>query len=408
VLGAAWSPDARVIAVMADTGLHVLDARTGGLQWRAPVTSYFYSDPVWSPDGRRIAFGRYVYDGNRPLGRGFATFLDVYVVNSDGGGLHRLTGIRGPDDPDPLASLPLSPNPVGGSAEPESWAPTWWPDGSRLFFHRHWSNSSWSGQTIFIMNADGTCETPFGVAGLPVAANSVSPFGPAWRPGAGPSPPPLTCVDLALAPGPGEARLGNLQYPHVIVNQLVPYTMAVKNDGTLPTSRLRLDIVPSAYVRVVRAPNGCTRRRSAVSCRLPGEVAASGATSISFTIEAIGPGGAHGLVKVRIRGTGPDIDTANNAVVMDMWIRPTSVAAALPVAALHGTDADETLFGRPRGDLIPAGAGHDRVFAGAGSDTVLVRDGQRDVVRCGSGSDTVIGDRGDVVSRDCERVRRRG
>jgi hypothetical protein len=38
---------------------------------------------------------------------------------------------------------------------------------------------------------------------------------------------------------------------------------------------------------------------------------------------------------------------------------------------------------------------------------IPVRDGERDVVRCGSEDDTVVADRKDVVGRDCERVSRR-
>jgi hypothetical protein len=38
---------------------------------------------------------------------------------------------------------------------------------------------------------------------------------------------------------------------------------------------------------------------------------------------------------------------------------------------------------------------------------IIVRDGERDVVQCGSERDTVLADRKDVVARDCERVSRR-
>jgi hypothetical protein len=45
------------------------------------------------------------------------------------------------------------------------------------------------------------------------------------------------------------------------------------------------------------------------------------------------------------------------------------------------------------------------VHAGAGNDTIDARDGQRDVIDCGSGRDSVTADANDrLVS--CERVKR--
>ena len=46
----------------------------------------------------------------------------------------------------------------------------------------------------------------------------------------------------------------------------------------------------------------------------------------------------------------------------------------------------------------------DVVRAGSGKDVINVRDRRGgDVVSCGSGRDTVVYERGDIVSRDCER-----
>jgi Ca2+-binding RTX toxin-like protein len=50
-------------------------------------------------------------------------------------------------------------------------------------------------------------------------------------------------------------------------------------------------------------------------------------------------------------------------------------------------------------------SGGDTLFSGAGNDTVFVRDGETDVVGCGSGRDVVFADDLDVVRRSCERVR---
>jgi len=68
-----------------------------------------------------------------------------------------------------------------------------------------------------------------------------------------------------------------------------------------------------------------------------------------------------------------------------------------------GAGADE-LSGGVGGDMIDGGPGSDVIEAGSGSDVVHARDGVRDSVSCGAGRDTVVADRIDLVSADCERV----
>ena len=74
--------------------------------------------------------------------------------------------------------------------------------------------------------------------------------------------------------------------------------------------------------------------------------------------------------------------------------------------ALLGRGGADTLLGGGGPDEISAGTGPDGVDAGPGNDVVRVRDGWRDVVRCGPGrGDIAVADRLDVL-RDCERVER--
>jgi dipeptidyl aminopeptidase/acylaminoacyl peptidase len=94
---------------------------------------------------------------------------------------------------------------------------------------------------------------------------------------------------------------------------------------------------------------------------------------------------------------------------------------------LLGTDRAETLRGTvaadfaegrrgddvlrlERGDDIgKGGEGRDRIEGGAGNDILAGGPGPaRDVILCGSGRDSVIAGRRDLVGRDCERVRRSG
>ena len=91
--------------------------------------------PSWSADGSRIAFQSY-RDGD----------FQIYVMNSDGGGVDRLT-----------------------VNEHGDWHPAWSPDGGRIAFTRkfddHWD--------IYVMNADGS-----GAENL--TRNDYYDFGAAW------------------------------------------------------------------------------------------------------------------------------------------------------------------------------------------------------------------------------------
>jgi hypothetical protein len=63
--------------------------------------------------------------------------------------------------------------------------------------------------------------------------------------------------------------------------------------------------------------------------------------------------------------------------------------------------------GALRGGLLTGGPGEDGVCDTSGADTIMVRDGERDVAGCTEGKDTVVADRLDFVAGDCERIRRR-
>ena len=121
-----WSPDGtRVIYYAASLARQVGNVCTvsvDGLEVKTVVSQppVYNVEPVWSPDGKRIAF-RSIRDGNH----------DIYVVDADGGSEQRLTDVSALDT-----------------------EPAWSPDGQWIAFA---SNRDTGVATdIYIMRADGS------------------------------------------------------------------------------------------------------------------------------------------------------------------------------------------------------------------------------------------------------------
>jgi len=87
--------------------------------------------PVWSPDGTKIAFSRYIAGANGSQG-----YSEIFVMNADGSEQRRLTSKSKFD---------------GGDG-----SPTWSPDGTKIAFYHIDSVSMPSVTGIFVMNADGS------------------------------------------------------------------------------------------------------------------------------------------------------------------------------------------------------------------------------------------------------------
>jgi Ca2+-binding RTX toxin-like protein len=74
---------------------------------------------------------------------------------------------------------------------------------------------------------------------------------------------------------------------------------------------------------------------------------------------------------------------------------------------LRGGGGNDVLRGGDGNDLLDGGPGLDTLVGGNGNDTLRARDGKRDRVDCGRGRDIATVDRFDLVSPNCELVRRR-
>jgi Tol biopolymer transport system component len=126
-----WSPDGRRIAFESNWQLWVMNA-DGSAQRRLTRNGGRNFNPAWSPDGRRIAFerrlGRY-QEVDWCSGCGGALFFEVHVMNADGSGERRLT-------------------PEGA----RNRAPSWSPDGRQIAF----VSTRDGNQEIYVMNPDGS------------------------------------------------------------------------------------------------------------------------------------------------------------------------------------------------------------------------------------------------------------
>jgi Ca2+-binding RTX toxin-like protein len=62
------------------------------------------------------------------------------------------------------------------------------------------------------------------------------------------------------------------------------------------------------------------------------------------------------------------------------------------------------LSGGSGDEVITGGPSPDRITGGSGDDVINSKDGSKDTIDCGPGSDRVTVDAIDVVSSNCEQV----
>jgi hypothetical protein len=375
-----WSPDGGLLAAPASNGIELL--RPDGTGRRTIDTGIPSSFLAWSPDGTRIAFASWRAFPEYTGRGGTPTRYDVYSVRIDGSDLRRLTSVSGDDLFD-----------GGASSEP-----TWWPDGSRLFFKRQWTNP------VFAMNSDGSCEAPWG---------GLSSFrSPVWRPGAGTAAGRQECSSVVV----------RLRTPLAEVSHraALPLTIRLRNDGTRTLRDVQLSLV--ATYGALEVPGRSCGSGPRVTCGL-GDLEAGRELVLGARTTFTGPGRTRVTASASYAGGG-DVDPSDDAVELLRDVSPCDLLGTWGKDRLVGTSRGEWICARPgwdsidgRGgndrieagsgnDTVVGGTGRDRIDAGGGADTIRVRDGERDVVDCGSEADVVVADRKDVL-RHCERVSRR-
>ena len=145
--GLLWSPDRRRFTVLIDGDLWVLSA--GGkrlvMLFDSPVDKpERWSGIAWSPDSEKVAFS--VREGRGPSAE---ADTEIYVVDRDGGELHKLT-----DNEDALDDLA-----------------SWSPDGRAIAFTTNRDGQS----EVYLMDDDGSDQRN-------LSRSPASDYGAAWSP----------------------------------------------------------------------------------------------------------------------------------------------------------------------------------------------------------------------------------
>lgn len=181
----------------------------------------------------------------------------------------------------------------------------------------------------------------------------------------------------------------------------------------------------AGLVLAVAAGNGTftTALQCTVGSELtcPLDLAPGASSAVQFSVRSGSPGPMP--VTATLRNLLPDPAPGNNTAAVTVSVTGETAPAACSVLRkgtkkadrLRGSAAGDRLLGRGGNDRLKGlagddclngGKGKDRLVGGPGNDQISARDGQRDVIRCGTGQDTVVADKRDRIARDCENRRR--
>jgi TolB protein len=362
-LAPAWSPDGSQIAFFrggfGQFLLYVIRADGSGLHQLGQTQADASVPPAWSPDGTHLLFG-----GTEPVGYSrFGPYYrnNVYVVGADGVGERRLTD---------------GPSLDAGSS------PTWAPDGRRIAFlsTRGYSNPN---RQLFVMNADGTCETQ-------VTTSNAAILQPTWQAvAATPASDPLECAALSISGSLDVER----DHPALDDSRLYVYHATIANNGNVtsdPLHFLTSDESPFSYVSAAASSGSCTIGARA-SCALPA-LPPGGTAEIELRFNMFVSGTFPIEGEVEANGQTPDGDLSDNE---DAQYRqfPFCEISTQPGSTLRAGSDDDLICGTVGRDMIFAGGGTDRVFGGTGNDVIHGGTGA-DEIDGGSNTDFVYGEGG--------------
>jgi TolB protein len=259
---AVLSPDGARLAYGNQDGLW-----TAGPDGQNParVSALYTIGPVWAPDGSTLAFvGISVFPELSTPKFGAPARQDLYTIGADGGRLRRLTGPPGEEY----------------STLPTGFAPSWWPDGSRLFYLSQRPYGS-SGATTYVMNRDGSCEGAVAGAAAPLRR-------PLWRPGSQPGLGPIRCADLRVTLDLSGGAIGP-----AALGEAHEFRFTIDNDGSETATGLRVEARSDApQVAILDGSAGaypCSGPPRDLVCSLP-ELAPGSTSSVAFLVRSRRPG----------------------------------------------------------------------------------------------------------------------
>ena len=388
----AFSPNWYWIAFPTGYGSPLVIMRPDGSQRHEVPGAAYGVAPSWAPDGRRLAFQR--QDG-------------IYVVNADGSGLRRLTDVGAYPAWSPSGDrIAYSAAPFNQGGLRIAWVDRladtqllgpglvgtgpveWSPDATQIAFATRWTNQAPS-QLGVVTVRDGA------VRRYPVAGG-VSSFD--WSP---------TRPVIAVA-GSG---LQLVELTTSSVRQILPYGdyPAWSPDGDQLAVSTGGECRNRTGIYRLNFYGGPPAERLTNDCRIVGTSGPDSLVGTPLPDLIVGLGGDDRLV-----GSSSDLvgDTLEGDEGNDILVGTRSPDT------LEGGPGADVLEGGPSHDLLRGGPGRDVLRGEGGNDLIEARDGERDMVSCGTNvsagtapqgeADTAYVDAIDAVSKDCEYVWRVG
>lgn len=279
--------------------------------------------PVWSPDGKHIAFTRITRTGGKP---------DLYMMNANGSARQRLTKTPVPERD-----------------------PTWSPDGTMLAYSARVSPSG--PFRIFVVEADGTGRTQ-----LTTQAAGSADRAPAWSPDG-------TRIAFVSDRDGGFPELYLVNVDGTGVERFTTNTSIDGNpswspDGTrIAVERCCADGTSEIYALDVATRAEIDLTNSAGMQEFDPVWSPDGAR-IAYVAFAVGEGNID-VWAMNADGSGQTRLTTHAALDLSPSWQP------LPTCTITGTDGPDDLVGTDGDDVICALGGRDTVRAGSGNDLVI-------------------------------------